>query len=223
MQMKALRSPYLRKLSSNRSTSEGYCVTSMSAGTPGGYCLSQIRSMVCSSCRLPEAHRSVHYDCCISVGHGEFAERRRRLFAALRKKYSITASDLPLRGVLSEANSERKRPHAAVRRRSMESTYGSNRAMKPAARRSGFRFGVAGGAARCRLCSGLRLRLRRCSRLVGGRFWLRRGMLGAGVLARSGLGTSSRFGSRLVGIDDHRGTRLRTLRRGLVDAGFMTF
>ena len=34
------------KLSSSNSTSDEYCVTSISAGTPAGYCLSQIRSMV---------------------------------------------------------------------------------------------------------------------------------------------------------------------------------
>src|SRR5215475_5194910 len=46
MQMKALRSANFAKLSSSRSTSEAYWVTSMSAGTPAGYCLSQTRSMV---------------------------------------------------------------------------------------------------------------------------------------------------------------------------------
>src|ERR1043166_6067778 len=45
MQMNALRSANFAKLSSNRSTSDEYWVTSMSAGTLGGYCLSQIRSM----------------------------------------------------------------------------------------------------------------------------------------------------------------------------------
>src|SRR5215831_2044364 len=46
MQMKALRLANLAKLSSKSATSEAYCVTSMSAGTPAGYCLSQTRSMV---------------------------------------------------------------------------------------------------------------------------------------------------------------------------------
>src|SRR5215472_3757143 len=46
MQMKALRSANFAKLSSSSSTSEEYCVVSISAGTPGGYCLSQTRSMV---------------------------------------------------------------------------------------------------------------------------------------------------------------------------------
>src|ERR1700740_3265385 len=46
MQMKDLRSAYFAKLSSSNSTSEVYWVISMSAGTPGGYCLSQMRSMV---------------------------------------------------------------------------------------------------------------------------------------------------------------------------------
>src|SRR6185437_2282267 len=45
MQMKALRSANFAKLSSSSSTSEAYWVTSISAGTPAGYCLSQIRSM----------------------------------------------------------------------------------------------------------------------------------------------------------------------------------
>src|SRR4029078_10818397 len=46
MQMKALRSENFAKLSSSNSTSDEYWVTSISAGTPAGYCLSQIRSMV---------------------------------------------------------------------------------------------------------------------------------------------------------------------------------
>src|SRR5215468_8423620 len=45
MQMNALRSANFAKLSSSNSTSDEYWVTSMSDGTPGGYCLSQIRSM----------------------------------------------------------------------------------------------------------------------------------------------------------------------------------
>src|SRR3954469_11992873 len=45
MQMNALRSANLAKLSSRRSTSDEYCVGSISAGAPGGYCLSQMRSM----------------------------------------------------------------------------------------------------------------------------------------------------------------------------------
>src|ERR1700712_3910601 len=46
MQMKALRSLNFLKLSSSNSTSDEYCDTSMSAGTPAGYFLSQMRSMV---------------------------------------------------------------------------------------------------------------------------------------------------------------------------------
>src|ERR1044072_4976900 len=49
MQMKALRSRYFAKLSSSSMTSEGYCEASISVGMPGGYCLSQMRSM-----RLPQ-------------------------------------------------------------------------------------------------------------------------------------------------------------------------
>src|ERR1044072_2659588 len=45
MQMNALRSANLVKLSSSNATSDEYWLTSMSDGTPGGYCLSQIRSM----------------------------------------------------------------------------------------------------------------------------------------------------------------------------------
>src|SRR5262245_12523707 len=45
MQMNALRSANFVKLSSNSLTSDEYWLTSMSAGTPAGYCLSQIRSM----------------------------------------------------------------------------------------------------------------------------------------------------------------------------------
>src|SRR5512138_3875029 len=45
MQMNALRSANFAKLSSSNSTSDEYWVTSISAGTPAGYCLSQIRSM----------------------------------------------------------------------------------------------------------------------------------------------------------------------------------
>src|ERR1700688_4369071 len=46
MQMKALRSENFAKLSSSNSTRDVYWVTSISAGTPAGYCLSQMRSMV---------------------------------------------------------------------------------------------------------------------------------------------------------------------------------
>src|SRR6267154_3273840 len=46
MQMKALRSRNFAKLSSSNATSDLYWVTSISAGTPAGYCLSQMRSMV---------------------------------------------------------------------------------------------------------------------------------------------------------------------------------
>src|SRR6266446_1155837 len=46
MQMKALRSANFAKLSSSNSTSDVYWDTSISAGTPDGYCLSQMRSMV---------------------------------------------------------------------------------------------------------------------------------------------------------------------------------
>src|SRR3981189_2550025 len=46
MQMKAWRSLNLEKLSSSNSTRDSYWVTSMSAGTPAGYCLSQMRSML---------------------------------------------------------------------------------------------------------------------------------------------------------------------------------
>src|SRR3954471_21891418 len=45
MQMNALRSANLAKLSSSNATSDEYWLTSISDGTPGGYCLSQIRSM----------------------------------------------------------------------------------------------------------------------------------------------------------------------------------
>src|ERR1700679_4263909 len=45
MQMKALRSLNFAKLSSNSSTRDEYWVTSISAGTPAGYCLSHMRSM----------------------------------------------------------------------------------------------------------------------------------------------------------------------------------
>src|SRR6266850_3211055 len=46
MQMKAWRSLNFEKLSSSNSTRDSYWVTSISAGTPAGYCLSQMRSMV---------------------------------------------------------------------------------------------------------------------------------------------------------------------------------
>src|SRR5882724_1341484 len=46
MQMKALRSENFAKLSSSSSTRDEYWVTSISAGTPAGYCLSQMRSML---------------------------------------------------------------------------------------------------------------------------------------------------------------------------------
>src|SRR6266702_2851885 len=46
MQMKAWRSLNFEKLSSSNSTRDSYWDASMSAGTPAGYCLSQMRSML---------------------------------------------------------------------------------------------------------------------------------------------------------------------------------
>src|SRR6266852_9146506 len=46
MQMKALRSLNFAKLSSSNSTRDVYWDTLISSGTPAGYCLSQMRSMV---------------------------------------------------------------------------------------------------------------------------------------------------------------------------------
>src|SRR6185503_4281750 len=75
MQMNALRSANFAKLSSNSSTSDEYWVRSISAGTPAGYCLSQIRSMVFPLWLFP----------CFSAGHacfGQYCECRRRWQAA---------------------------------------------------------------------------------------------------------------------------------------------
>src|SRR3954466_14770435 len=75
MQMNALRSANFAKLSSNSSTSDEYWVRSISAGTPAGYCLSQIRSMVFPLWLFP----------CFSAGHacfGQYGECRRRWQAA---------------------------------------------------------------------------------------------------------------------------------------------
>src|SRR5882724_8836571 len=57
MQMNALRSANFLKLSSSNSTSDEYWVTSISAGTPAGYCLSQIRSMVFPLWLVPDLSR----------------------------------------------------------------------------------------------------------------------------------------------------------------------
>src|SRR5437870_12470426 len=77
MQMNALRSENFAKLSSNSSTSDEYWVTSISAGTPAGYCLSQIRSMVFPLWLFP----------CFLAGppcFGQYCECRRRWQAAAR-------------------------------------------------------------------------------------------------------------------------------------------
>ena len=49
MHVYAGRAEYLAMLSSNTSRTDAYSPTSMSAGTPFGYCLSQILSTMCSS------------------------------------------------------------------------------------------------------------------------------------------------------------------------------
>src|SRR5215216_1193012 len=75
MQMNALRSANFAKLSSSSSTSDEYWVRSISAGTPAGYCLSQIRSMVFPLWLFP----------CFLAGHacfGQYCECRRRWQAA---------------------------------------------------------------------------------------------------------------------------------------------
>src|SRR6266545_865456 len=77
MQMNALRSANFAKLSSSSSTSDEYWVTSISAGTPAGYCLSQIRSMVFPLWLFP----------CFLAGppcFGQYCECRRRWQAAAR-------------------------------------------------------------------------------------------------------------------------------------------
>src|ERR1044072_6581113 len=108
MQMNALRSRYFAKLSSSSATSEGYCEASISVGMPGGYCLSQMRSM-----RLPQSsngrgragrfgtivtlpgdvsplaagHKPLHSDAVVSAvrflpAFGRPARTRRRAFGA---------------------------------------------------------------------------------------------------------------------------------------------
>src|SRR6478736_975750 len=52
MQMNALRSANFLKLSSSSSTRDEYWATSISDGTPAGYCLSQMRSMDVSPLEL---------------------------------------------------------------------------------------------------------------------------------------------------------------------------
>src|SRR5437762_219066 len=77
MQINALRSANFAKLSSNSSTSDEYWVTSISAGTPAGYCLSQLRSMVFPLWLFP----------CFLAGppcFGQYCECRRRWQAAAR-------------------------------------------------------------------------------------------------------------------------------------------
>src|SRR6185437_15380901 len=80
MQMKALRSLNLAKLSSSSSTRDEYWATSISAGTPAGYCLSQMRSM-----SLPLSVRFLEF-CPVVPGHfiilGNIGRCRRRWQAA---------------------------------------------------------------------------------------------------------------------------------------------
>src|SRR6058998_2233617 len=82
MQMNALRSANFAKLSSNSSTSDEYWVTSISDGTPAGYCLSQMRSMVSPSifcCVLWIASRVLGRDCLVFGSIGNAAEDGKRL------------------------------------------------------------------------------------------------------------------------------------------------
>src|SRR5262245_45066123 len=88
MQMNALRSANFAKLSSSNSTSDEYWVTSISDGTPAGYCLSQMRSMglspqysriCCMRCRLGGPDRLVS----ASIGNAAADGKRLRLTDAL--------------------------------------------------------------------------------------------------------------------------------------------
>src|SRR4029079_4908934 len=83
MQMNALRSLNFLKLSSSNSTSDEYCVTSISAGTPAGYCLSQMRSMVLPSKLLPVVWDGTR---CLEgvLSNAEAHGKRRRVLDASR-------------------------------------------------------------------------------------------------------------------------------------------
>src|SRR5450432_1740760 len=97
MQMKALRSLNLAKLSSSNSTRDVYWVTSTSAGTPAGYCLSQIRSMVfpLAFC-LTRLGREALFWAVLSnaAAHGK---RLRAIGISLTRNGAVRAAEIQLR------------------------------------------------------------------------------------------------------------------------------
>src|SRR5450631_1169930 len=85
--MKALRSRNFAKLSSSNSTRDAYWVTSISAGTPAGYCLSQMRSMLIPLCLFPACRdgspRFGLYWFCAVLSKAPPAGKRLRMAGAL--------------------------------------------------------------------------------------------------------------------------------------------
>src|SRR6202022_4018728 len=174
MQMKALRSENLAKLSSSNSTSDEYWVTSISDGTPAGYCLSQIRSMSFSPLSSLLLPASSGQGCLVS---GNIEQCGCRWQAAVHyRRIGLVAALRPLTSRLSLA---------------LAIAFGLG---------GRFRLGWLGGGG-CGLLGGFRGR--RCVRLgvvVPDSRWLRgllRFRLGFGLRIRLGVGFGLRRGVRL--------------------------
>src|SRR6516162_2146451 len=185
MQMKALRSANLAKLSSKSATSEAYWVTSMSAGTPAGYCLSQTRSMV-----FPLVNPRLSVGVVLGrLGH-----------AGARGKLSVVTSRADARDALPRL------AHAMAAR-----DRGSR--LRPGVRST--RRLVARRTLRRRLAVGLGLRgrlwlcgFRAIGRSRGGfcrRVRLRAGMPDGCWLRRLRIGLAAVIGFRLIGVGLFRG------------------
>src|SRR3981189_1141133 len=97
MQMKALRSENFAKLSSSSSTSDEYWVTSISAGTPGGYCFSQMRSMVFPLCLIPRLSRDALFLAVLVLGSIEHCGSRWQAAAAHRRVVGTKAPVWPVK------------------------------------------------------------------------------------------------------------------------------
>src|SRR5947208_1660502 len=95
MQINALRSANFAKLSSNSSTSDAYWLTSISAGTPAGYCLSQIRSMVFPLWLVPDFFGFLGPGCLVlgSIENADADGKRLRAIDALESEPEIARRD----------------------------------------------------------------------------------------------------------------------------------
>ena len=170
--MNALRSANFLKLSSSSSVSELYCEVSMSAGTPAGYFLSQMRSMGLSlknTARPLRSHRTGLRLLADSIGNDGRCGKRQGAHDGIRPQ----GNSLNKRGLGMPFEERRARTRYGAAMRPLASVLRLRRVLRAVflggRRRRLRRSGVLG---RLLLCGGLRLR--RCFRLcLRDRAWRR--------------------------------------------------